>query len=67
VLPWFAPMALPSVHKKPIRFFKGEKYEEHSSISVDGSDRARLYRSGEGSECNMLCFRRLLCFLFRLR
>jgi hypothetical protein len=53
--------------QKPICFLKGEKYEEHSSNCVDGSDRTRLNRSGEGGERNMLSFRRLLCLLFRLR
>jgi hypothetical protein len=60
-------MALPSIHKNQFDFSKEKNHEEHSSNSVDGSDRARLYRSGEGSERNMLCFRRLLCFLFRMR
>jgi hypothetical protein len=59
-------MASPSVHKNQFDF-KGDKNEEHSSNSVDGSNRTRRYRSGQGSERNMLSFRRLLRFLYRMR
>jgi hypothetical protein len=67
VLPWFTLVASPSVDKNQLDFSKEKNREEHSRNSVDGSDRTRFYRSGEGRELNMLCFRRLLCFLFWMR
>jgi hypothetical protein len=59
-------MALPTADKTTFGFSKEKIHEEDQGNCLDGSNCARVCRSGEGSERSMLRFRRLLCFLRRV-
>jgi hypothetical protein len=52
--------------KTTFRFSKEKIHEEDQGNGVNGSNRARLCRSGEGGERSMLRIRRLLCLLRRV-
>jgi hypothetical protein len=59
-------MAPANGRQKPHFVSKEKIHEEDPGNGVDGSNRARLRRSGEGGERSMLRFRRLLCLLRRV-